>query len=181
MEQKRIENLLQELSEKTYESAPDELANKIKREIPNNLTLHKGGFNTVRIIIDLRVNRLTAAAAIIITVFLCFFLFGKSQEGRSFIQDAQLFMEYIVQSKKPSQLEGLAKSVGQDEQSNEQIREVFYYGDFDTSADPNALLIHWKVKDPNYRVVFRDLRTKVISPSELIQLQADMLKKLAAK
>lgn len=84
MEQEKIENLLNELSEKTREAVRPELASQIKNRIPNNLAEYKSGFHNIRIIIDLRVTKLTAAAAIIITLILCLaFLGGKDPQGRA--------------------------------------------------------------------------------------------------
>lgn len=178
MEQEKIENLLRGLAEKTHEDVRPGLATQIKGAIPNNLAEHKGGFHNVRIIIDLRVTKLTAAAAIIITLILCLaFLGGRQPKGEGFLQNTRDLVLYLFQEHKDSRTAGLVRAFGPDEKP----REVFYYGNFPPAVEPNALLMHWELDDGKYRVVFRDFKTEVVSASELVKLQAKMLNKLSEK
>lgn len=59
------------------------------------------------------------------------------------------------------------------------FRDVVYYGDISDTKDPNTVLIHWKMPDGNYRVIFADLRSEIVTGEKLIKLQADMLQKKA--
>ena len=68
MKKEEIDVLLNKLADKTQESVHPELSEDIKHQIPHRLLTHRGGLDTIKIIIDLRINKLTAAAAIIITI-----------------------------------------------------------------------------------------------------------------
>jgi hypothetical protein len=182
MEQDKLENLLNKLSEKTREDARPGLATQIKGAIPNNLGEHKSGLNNVRIIIDLRINKLTAAAAIIFTFFLCIvFLNAQNGEGNGVIQDIRGITQYLFQTNKDTQLAEFAKVAGEGRLTEMQIKEIVYYGDFGNSAGADTLLMHWKLDEDKYRVVFSDFRTELVDGPELIKLQANMLKKMAVK
>ena len=90
MEQERIEQLLNELAQRTAEPVRPGLADEIKARIPDKPARHKSGLDTIRIIIDLRVTKLAAAAAIIITLLLCVTLLGgKDPAGSSFLQNTK--------------------------------------------------------------------------------------------
>jgi len=179
MEQKKLESLLNELSQRTSEPVRPELAAEIKSRIPDIPAGHKSGFNTFRIIIDLRVGRLAAAAAILITLFLCIALFGgKDPSGASFFQNVGDLVRYIVVgADKGNQLASFAN----DRFFPEEGIEVVYYGNLAGSSDPNNLLMHWKLDDDKYRVVFGNFRSEIVTAPELIKLQAQMLRKLANK
>jgi hypothetical protein len=177
MEQERIEKLLSELSERTAEPVSPGLADEIKGRIPDSLTQHKGGLNTFRIIIDLRIGRLAAAAAIIITVLLSMTLLGgRNHSGSSLFQDTGDLVRYIIGVDK-GKMASLASIEKTNQVFSQQGREVFFYGDTTGSPEPNSLLVHWKLEDGRYRVVFSNFRTEIVTSSELIRLQADMLKK----
>jgi hypothetical protein len=178
MEKEKLENLLSELSQRTAEPARPGLADKIKARIPDNPAGHKGGFNTFRIIIDLRVGRLAVAAAILVTLSLFIaFYGGKGRSGIAFFQDTKDLVRYLFRADKNAQLAHFATGQFLPEQN----REFVYYGDFANSSDPDTLLMHWKLDDDKYRVVFSNFRSEVVTGNDLIKLQAKMLKKMAAK
>ena len=176
MEKERLENLLNELSERTAEPVPSDLAMNIKNKIPSDLARHKSRLDTIRIIIDLKVSRLAAAAVIIATVILCTSLFsGPDLNGKSIHMNSKLLFKYLLTPKYASSkkmLEALSTSP-----EFQEGREVFYYGDNVEQNDPNALLMHWKVSDNGYRVIYSDMRTELVSTEKLIKLQARMLQK----
>jgi len=183
MEQERLGNLLRKLGEHTNEPAGNYLANRIKNQIPENPALHKSSLHNVRIIIDLRVNKLTAAAAIIFTLAICLAIFGsRSTTGNDFIQNIRGIVLYFFQAdNKDAQLAEIVKKAGRNDSASLQIKEIVYYGDFNGSAGSDTLLMHWKLDDGKYRVVFSDFRTVLVDENELIDLQAKMLKRLAVK
>jgi hypothetical protein len=39
--------------------------------------------------------------------------------------------------------------------------------------------MHWKISEDNYRVIYGDFRTEIVTASELIRLQAKMLQRRA--
>ena len=128
MEQEKIENLLKELSGRTSEPVRETLASQIKNQIPDNPAAHKSGLHNVRIIIDLRVNKLTAAAAIIFTLLLCIVFFsGQNSTIDGFFQDVKGLAQYLFQADKNNRLADLVKTAGKDESSEMQVKEIVYY------------------------------------------------------
>jgi hypothetical protein len=61
----------------------------------------------------------------------------------------------------------------------QQGREVVYYGGPTNPADKYAVVMHWKLPDGRYGVIFGDLTARTISPDTLIRLQASMLREKA--
>ena len=51
-------------------------------------------------------------------------------------------------------------------------KEPAYYGDRVSAQTPEAVLFRWKIDDDTYRVVFGDLSTKDVTPTELAELEA---------
>lgn len=177
MEKERLENLLNELAERTAEPVRPSLAEDIKRRIPSHLATHRGGLDTIRIIIDLRVSKLAAAAVIIATMILCTTFFGGADSaGGGLYQDSKMLLTYFLKG-----------SIGTNKHMLEQLqessdffqngREVVYYGDSVKGKDKDALLMHWKISENRYRVICGDFRTEVVNAERLIKLQAEMLQK----
>jgi len=54
---------------------------------------------------------------------------------------------------------------------------VVYYGEVAELNDPHAILMHWKLDDDKYGVIFGDLSAGTVSAKMLITLQAHMLEK----
>jgi hypothetical protein len=179
MNEEKLEKLLNELADATAEPVPPYLAEDIKHQIPQQLSPHRGGVDTVNIIVDLRISKLAAAAAIIVTMILfASFFGGRSQGNGGIYQSGKLLVEYclggIVVDRSnvltaKSRYEYLARTG----------KDVVYYGDSVDPRDSNAVLIQWKLSDGEYRVVFGDLHEETVSAEELIRLQAQMLQKKA--
>ena len=92
MKQEKLDNLLNELAEPVHPG----LAEDIKQQIPARLGTHRGGLNTINIIVDLRINRLAAAAAIIIAMILLVSFFGgRDSEGGNIYQEGKFFLRYL--------------------------------------------------------------------------------------
>jgi len=178
MNEEKLEKLLNELADVT-EPVPPHLAEKIKHQIPQQLSPHRGGLDTVNIIIDLRISKLAAAAAIIVTMILCAnFLGGRSPAGDGIYQGGKLLIKYCLGGIGADRSNVLiAKS--RYEYLAQRVKDVVYYGDSVDPQDSNVVLIQWKLSDGEYRVVFGDLREKTVSAEELIRLQAQMLQKRA--
>ena len=97
MKEEKLGKLLNELSESTAEPVRPGLAEDIKRQIPHRLMAHKGRMNTIKIMIDLRIGKLTAAAAIIITMFLLAnFFSGRDSTGDGVYRDSKLLIRYCL-------------------------------------------------------------------------------------
>ncbi|MHC4396900.1 MAG: hypothetical protein ACYS1A_14725 [Planctomycetota bacterium] len=179
MKEKKLEKLLNGLAEKTTEPVPPGLAEEIKHQIPRRLISHRSRMDTINIIIDLRISKLAAAAAIIITMILCAnFLGGRDSTGGGIFKDSKLMVRYFLTGDRVSESDILVGKLKY-EHLLSQGREVVYYGDSIDPQDSNAVLIQWKISDGEYGVMFGDTRTKTVSAEELITLQARMLQKEA--
>jgi hypothetical protein len=179
MKEEKLEKLLNELADATAEPAPSGLAEDIKHQIPRQLSPHRGGIDTINIIIDLRINKLAAAAAIIITMILfANFFGGQSRESDGMLQSGKLLVKYCfggigADSSKVSAARSRYEYLAQTG------KEVVYYGDVADLQDSNAVLMQWKLPNGQYKVVFGDLREETVSAEELIKFQARMLQKKA--
>jgi hypothetical protein len=177
MQEEKIKELLNELADRTIEPVRDGLDEDIKRRIPQSLAPHRGGWDTINIIIDLRVSRLAAAAVIIITMVLLANFFGnRDSAGEGIYQDSKLLIKYLggkgtrgSPDLSEAEMSGFYRSLA------ERGREVTYYGGSIDPADKDAVLMHWKLPDGSYKVIFNNLRIEVVSAEDLVRLQARML------
>jgi hypothetical protein len=177
MEEEKLKKLFSELAEKTTESVRPGLCDDIKEQIPHRLIPHRKGMDTINIIVDLRISKLTAAAAIIITLILCAnFLGVRASTGGGIFNDGVLMMRYFLTGARVSESDLSAARLKYEQLVN-QDREAVYYGEGIDRYDSNAVVLHWKVSEGEYRVMFADTREKTVSSEELIKLQAEMLQK----
>ena len=178
MREEKLEKLLNELGRRIAGPVRPGLAEDIKNQIPHKLIPHRGGLDTISIIIDLRVSRVAAAAVIIVTMILCVsFLGARNSPGGSMYKDGKLLLKYCLGDSGGASEISAGRSVY--EHLVRQGRDVVYYGDRIASEDGNTVLMHWKLGDGEYGVMFTDLHTRTISAEELISLQAQMLRKRA--
>jgi hypothetical protein len=177
--EEKLGKLLNELADATAEPVHPYLAEDIKHQIPQQLSPHRGGMDTVNIIIDLRISKLAAAAAIIVTMILfANFFGGQSPADGGIYQNGKLLIKYCLGGIGADRSNVLtAKS--RYEYLAQRVKDVVYYGDSVDPQDSNAVLIQWKLSDGEYKVIFGDLREKTVSAEELIRLQARMLQKKA--
>ncbi len=177
MGKERLHELLNQLAGATTEQARPALAERIKDQIPQRLVPHRGGMDTINIIIHLKVNKPTAAAAVIITVLLCASFFGgRTPIGDNIYHDGKILLEYVLGAdvNKASLSTGLSKFY---RHLVDQGRDVAYYPDNLDSDHANTIVMHWKLSADKYGVLFSDLRTRVVSAETLIRLQAHMLQR----
>jgi hypothetical protein len=181
MNEEKLEKLLNELADATAEPAPSYLAEEIKHQIPQQLSPHRGGLDTVSIIIDLRISKLAAAAVIVLTMVLfANFFGGRSPADGSLYRNGRLLVKYCLGGIEAERSNVLAAKARYEYiVQNQKFKDVVYYGDSVDPSDSNAVLIQWKVSDGEYRVVFGDLREETVSAEELIRLQTRMLQKKA--
>ena len=179
MKEEKLDKLLNELAEKTIEPVRAALAEDIKQQIPQKLTGHKSGLNTINIIIDLRISKLAAAAVIIITTILCANLLSdRHTTSEGIYQDGKLLAKYLLGGKNAEKIDITDAGLMKYDYLVKQGRHVIYYGDIGP-ADRDTVLMQWKLSNGKYGVVLGDLRTKTVSAEKLIKLQARMLKKKA--
>jgi hypothetical protein len=170
--EENVERLLNELAEGAAESPRPGLAQDIRNRIPHRLIPHRDGLDTINVLIDLRINKLTAAAAIIITIVLCANFFG----GRDWTEDGMHLIRHSlgrISAARSDSLAGGSKYLGFVETG----KDITYYGDSIDPKDGEAILAHWQLPNGQYRVVFADFSTKIVSAEEVVKLQSRMLKK----
>ena len=63
------------------------------------------------------------------------------------------------------------------EDLTKQGRDVTFYGESVDPDDRNTVLMHWKLSNGRYRIIFNDMSARTVSPAALIRLQDRMLKK----
>jgi len=176
MKEERLEKLLSELADATAEPVHPDLAEDIKHRIPRRLMHHRGGVDTINIMIDLRINKLAAAAAIIITMILCAtFLGGRDSTSEGIIQDSRLLVKYFLGGESAGRSDVLAVK-SRYEYLVQKGKDAVYYGD-SIAGDSDAVWMQWKLANGKYRLIFGDLREAEVSADELIKLQARMLQK----
>lgn len=177
MSKEKLKQLLNELAEQTTERPSPGLSENIKYQIPPRLVRHRGGWDTVNIIIDLRMSRSIAAVVIIITMILfANFLGSRDSSNGGIFQDGMLLIKYVSEwggADIKDVSSGRAKYkllLGRGE-------EVAWYGDDIDPQDSNAVLMQRKLSDGKYEVMLVDGRERQVSPEELIKLLTEMLQK----
>lgn len=172
----RIETLLKAFAERGIEPARPGLMQEIKNRIPHRLICHR--MDTVNIIVDLRISRIAAAAAIVVALLLAGSFFGgREAVSGGVYHDGKLFLKYALggESAYRSEISGTLASFR--EGLLAQGREVVYYGDIAELSDPHAVVMHWKLEDDKYGVIFGDLSARTVSARMLIRLQSHMIGK----
>ena len=173
MEQEQIKELLNELADVTTEPVRPGLGEEIKNRIPQKLSPHKGGTDTIHIVINLRISKLAAAAVIIITIILCAGLFGGRDWASDGIVDGLWDSLAWLGAGRADVLAVRSKY----EDLARQGKNVVYYGDSIEPGDSSAVLMQLKLPDGRYRVVFADGSTAIVNTEELADLLSRMLQK----
>jgi hypothetical protein len=173
MDNDKLGMLLNDLAEHNAEAAHPGLANDIKQNIPPDLASHRKGMDSIKIMIDLRVGRLTAAAAIIIaTILLANLLNRRSSAGDGVYQELKVLTGYLLGDADEG---SIAAGRTQYEYLLGKGREVVFYGEGVDWSDSNSVMMHCKLADGKYRIVFVNLHEQEISAEQLIEIQARML------
>ena len=176
MKEENLEKMLSELADATARPVRSGLAEDIKNRIPHRLIPHKGGLDTINIIVDLRISRLTAAAAIIITIVLCASFFGERD-----LTDGGVLHNSTLLVKHLCGWEGDGNGILVGRSKYEHLLErgecVEWYGDSVNLQDSNAVLMHWRLPEGKYGVFFVDGNETVVSAEQLVELLTRMLRK----
>ena len=174
MEEEQIKELLNELSRRVTEPVRPGLGEEIKQRIPHRLSRHKIGWDTVNIIIDLRLSKSVAAAVIIITMILLLNLFGgRDSAGGGIIKDSVLLIKYWGGSDQDQ----VSISRTRYEHLLERGENVIWYGDSIDIKDANALLMQYKLPDDKYELTFVDGHEKQVDSEQLLNLLSRMFGK----
>ena len=176
MEQKQIQQLLTELGPRLTEPVPPDLGEQIKQRIPHRLTRHKISWDTVNIIIDLRLSKSVAAAVIVVTLVLLLNLFGdRDSPMGGIVQDGVLLVKYWGGKGKID----LSTARTKYEHLLERGEEVAWYGGSVDPKDHHAVLMHQKLADGKYIVTFTDGHEQEVDSEEMIRLMTRMLREKA--
>jgi hypothetical protein len=168
----RIEELLRELGQRAQEPAPQGLAERIKRQIPDRLIESRWGKERINIVIHLRISRVAAVAAIVISLVVFGGLFGRGQGEGGWYQGLKGMVRDVLSGSEGA--EASLTKVYQELATNGV--EAVYYGQNANSQDPTRILMHWKLPEGDYRVVFSNGRVILASPDQLIKLQSNMIR-----
>jgi len=172
MKEEQLKNSLYELGSQITEPVRPGLGEEIKQRIPHKLSRHKIGWDTVNIIIDLRLSKSVAAAAIIITMILLLNLFGgRDLSGGGIIKDGVLLIKYWGSAGK----DPVSTSRSRYEHLLEQGENVKWYGDSIDVKDANSVLMQRKLPDGKYLLTFVDGQEKQVDSEQLVELLTRML------
>jgi len=174
MKEEQLKKALNELAKAGEEPVHPDLAEDIKHHIPHTLNPHKRGMNTINIIIDLRINKLVAAAIIITTmILLAHFFSGREIPGDSIFKDSKMLAAYFLRGNaNNSDLSAVRSRYKYLLKRGEQ---AVYYGDKANLNDSRTVLLQWKLPDGNYRVITGDWQEKTVDAEQLIELLSYML------
>ena len=173
MKEGNVEQLLSELAARAVEPVRPGLGQEIKQRIPHRLTRHKIGWDTVNIIIDLRLNRSVAAAVIIVAVLLLLNVFGGRDTSGGFFQDSMLLLRYWGGAGQNDVSTGRTKY----EHLLQRGENVTWYGDWIDPADSNAVMMQQKLPAGRYAVTFMDGREMEVDSEQLIELLSRTMRK----
>ena len=175
MKTDEIENILRKMAKATDHRPANDLAENIIQQIPQSLREHRPGRGTINIMINLRINRIAAAAIIIFTLILFLQFFPLLNNGHSnLIQDSRMWVKAWA-SKAGSQQKLLEQTSNLYQLLLDKGKEITYYGDSIGPQAEGSILMHWKVDDNNYIVIFGDLSKDEVSAEKLIEIQSKML------
>jgi hypothetical protein len=168
MEEERIKELLADLARASAEQVDPALAERAKQQIAAQVH-SRSGRGPLKIVINLQISRWAAAAVIIVVLAAAGLLLtsrGSSQEG--FLSELKYsFVDSTALSRE------VAASIR--DMLYDQGKDPVYYRDTVGDSNPDAVLMHWKLENGNYNVIFADYRYVEVTPEELIRLQSDML------
>ena len=173
MENNDCKKLFRHLASRTAEPVSPCLAEDIKQQIPHHLPSHRGGLDSINIIIDLRINKFAAAAVIILTMLL-FANFLRGRDSSGLFEDGRFVARYLLADPDRNNA-AVAPAMLKYNNLIERGKQVVFYGDIVDIRDSNAVLMHWRLLDGNYRVMFCDMNEKTVSAEQLIELQRRML------
>ena len=174
MEEEQIKEMLNELGRRATEPVRPGLCEEIKQRIPHRLSRHKIGWDTVNIIIDLRLSKSVAAAVIIITMILLLNLFGgRDSTSGGLIKDSVLLIKYWGGSGE-DQVSITRKRY---EHLLERGENVLWYGDSVDVKDANSVLMQYELPDGKYELTFADGQEKQVDTEQCLNVVSRMLEK----
>ncbi|MHC4510719.1 MAG: hypothetical protein ACYTAO_17485 [Planctomycetota bacterium] len=176
MEDRKVHELLAELPRRWTEPVRPGLGEEIRQRIPHRLARHKIGWDTVNIIIDLRLSKSVAAAVIVVAMILLLNLFGdRDSSVRGLLRDGVLLVKYWGGAGR-NDISALRSKYEHLLGRGEQVK---WYGDSIDTKDGRAMLMQQKLSDGTYVVTSVDGRERQVDSEELLDLLARMLQEKA--
>ena len=176
MKKEELKELLSELGPRIAEPVDPDLGERIKQQIPRRLDRHRIGWDTVNIIIDLRMSKSVAAAAIIVTLIALASLFGgRDSTGDGVLRDSILLIKYWGGAGKTDLSAARAKY----EHLLHRGEDVTWYGDCIDPDDGNGVLMQQRLGNGRYVVTFTDGGEREVSSEGLVRLLTLMLREKA--
>ena len=174
MKEEQINELLNELGRRVTEPVRTGLGEEIKQRIPHRLSRHKIGWDTVNIIIDLRLSKSVAAAVLIVTMILLLNLFGgRDSTGGGIIKDSMLLIKYWGGAGE----DNISISRSRYEHLLSRGENVIWYGNSVEIKDVNAVLMQHKLPDGKYELTFVDGHVEQVNSEQLVNLLTRTLEK----
>jgi hypothetical protein len=174
----KIKDLLRAFAARGIESPRSGLAQELKNRIPHRLICHR--MDTISIIVDLRISRIAAAAAIVVALLLgASFFGGREAISGDVYRDGKLFLKYTLRGENAYRGEFSDTLATFRDALVAKGRDVVYYGDRVKSDDPHVILMHWKLSDDKYGIILGDLSARTVHARTLVRLQAHMLSEQA--
>ena len=174
MKEEQVKEMLNDLGRRVTEPVRPGLCEEIKQRIPHRLSRHKIGWDTINIIIDLRLSKSVAAAVIIITMILLLNLFGgRDSTGGGIIKDSVFLIKYFGGSSE-NQVSIFRKRY---EHLLERGEKVVWYGDSVDIKDANAVLMQYELPDGKFELTFADGHEQQVDSEQLLNLLSRMLEK----
>lgn len=180
MNQETLIETLKRLAEATEANPRAGLADEIKDHIPRRLIRHRVAWDTMNIVVDLRMSRMAAAAIILFSVFVFSCLFRLTDNSTSSLyEDSRILLKYGFAGENAGRSD-LIESLREFYQDlTNQGRDVVFYGESADPKDRHSILMHWKLSNGEYRIIYNDLTARTVSSSALIRLQSRMLENTA--
>ena len=182
MRQDKLIQTLNKLAEATEENPRPALAEEIKDHIPRRLVRHRVAWDTMNIVVDLRLSRTAAAAIILLSILVMSGLFRLTDNSSdSLYHDSRLLLKYGFAGKNAGRADLIQSLRKFYEDLTNQGRDVVFYGESADPEDRHSILMHWKLSNGDYRIIYNDLTARTVSSSALIRLQSRMLEKKARR
>ena len=178
MKENKLTELLYRLADATHEHPRPGFAEEIKDHIPPRLIRHRVSWDSVSIAVDLRMSKITAAAIILISIVVFSSLFRFTDDSsNSLYQDSRLLFKYGFGGANAGRADLIESLTEFCQDLTDQGRDVTFYGESADPKDKHAVLMHWKLANGDYRIIYNDLSARTVSPSALIRLQSRMIAK----
>ncbi len=173
--ERKTEELLEDMARHISEPVPHDLGERIKVRIPPVLTQCQGAKGPVNIIVHLRISRLAAAAAIVITMMICGLIYrSHSQDTEGLYDDLKTLVTFLPNRGEPTE-QVMAGFQNFSLSLQEKGKDVVFFGNVIDKPSADTLLMYWQMDNGDYRVVYGDFCVSQLNTTELIEAQSRML------